>query len=473
MLSNIFKWFTLQEDMTVPRISWFVKQFEPTDFDGIDRMMVAFLHYCSWLCIPAERKYMQTFLQVDGKRAVREYHVRLDMVEGFDYNEPAAFEEAYRVIVATSLQAYDTYLTVDLDGHLFKVDMSAFMTTEKSEATRKVMAENFPKLGEGSDVDDVIDSIQADLGSIQRKYDRKYLDKLDFLTGNAASRGEETLDFLFHTGIPCIDGDIGGAFTRQVWAFTGQPGAGKTRFAMAHFAYRAAVVGKLDVLVDELELSEMEIKNMLVAHHIVYLYGQKIKIPDSLMNKGQLTAEQKRIYEAAKMDLFESGKYGKIMIRTDSLVVEDIQKDIMSIARMNRNFKVWIVDYAGLVESHPLDKYARRLDEYERIAELYKTGKKVVKDANLFMLVLNQFTKEGILAATAGKTIVAGMVQGGQIVERHADYDFYMTMTEEEEIANMCSMSTLKKRGATGFKNIPFTKDLSVSIYRQVKESVS
>ena len=472
-MDEIFKWFTLQEEpQTVVRIFWFAKKYEPKDFEGVNRMLVAFLHYCAKLDLVASRKYLQAFLQVDGKSAVKKHKVRVDTLEGFNYDEPAAFEEAYKIIVSVTLQTYDMYCQVDLEDRAFKVDMSSFMTKEKSEAVRRLMANNFPKLSSGDDVDDVMDELQYRIGVVRDKYDIDYIDELDYYSGQTSTKESGSFEFLFKTGIPCIDGDIGGMFTRMLWSFTGQPGAGKTRLITAHFVYRCAVVGKFDVLFDELELTKMEIDNMLIAHHIVYLYGGKIKIPDSVMNKGEMTSEQKAIYEAAKIDLFESGKYGRITVREKELVIEDMYKEVISYRKYNKNFKLWVVDYVGLVESKPKDKYAKHLEEFERIAIAYKTGKKLAKRANIGVLFVNQFNEKGVEAAEAGKTIHAGHVQGGQIIQRHSDFDWVMTMTEEEELAGIRSMSTVKKRSAKGFRNRPFSTDLAVSIFKQIKEGI-
>ena len=50
-----------------------------------------------------------------------------------------------------------------------------------------------------------------------------------------------------------------------------------------------------------------------------------------------------------------------------------------------------------------------------------------------------------------------------------SDYDIAMGMTEEQKIANMRTLSTVKVRAAKGFSMIPYIVDLSVSIFRQMK----
>ena len=476
-MNKIFKWFTLDsdEDLTTVRITWFSSRFDADEFDGIDRLLSVFLQYCADLSVIGKRKYFEAFLLTEGKKVIKKYNVRLDTMGNFNYSEPASLEEAYRVISATALNMYNVYVNVDLTEHTFKVDMKSFMEERKVERVQKTMADTFPLLIAGEDIDDAIGNLQYNLSKISSTYDTDHLHKLDFMTGRQSTKnGTNVMRFLFKTGIPCIDGDAGGMYSKQVWSFTAQPGSGKTRFAAVHFAYQAAVIYKLDVLFDELELTAAEVKNMLIAHHIINLYDGKVKIPDSLINKDNLSEEQRHYVESARIDLFESnGKYGSITIRDEQLIVEKMEKDAYTYLKHNPKTQLWIIDYAGLMKSKPEERFARRLDEYEIITEGYKTAKDVAKFADIGVLILNQFNEKGIQAAYAGKKIMPGHVQAGQIVQRHSDYDLAMCMTEEQEIANMRTLSNVKRRSARGFQNVPFSTDLSVSIFRQLRQDAT
>lgn len=470
-MKEIFKWFTLPSDnISLVQMTWFVNNFEISDFIGVDKLLFAFLEYCSELDIPAYKQYLEAFLKTEGKKVIKKNTIKLDTMENFSYDEPASFEEAVRVIFQAALASYDVYCSVDLADRTFKVDMRAFMETQKVERLQRCMAETFPKITNGDDVNELLADMQYQLENIETKFSLTKLQQLDFMSGSTSvSKGKKKKRLLFTTGLPCIDGDIGGMYSQNVVSFTGAPGTGKTRFIMAFFVYRALVVAKIDVLMDELELSEDEFCNMLIAHHIVFLYGGKVKIADRDMNTNNLTPEQQRYYEAAKMDLFESGKYGKLMLRTDELIVENMRKDVLSYLRRNRNTQLWVIDYAGLVKSKPQGKYTKPLVEYEAIAEAYKTVKNVAQVADIGVVMVNQFNDQGVQASYAGKKILPGYVQGGHIIQRHSDYDLAMCMTEEQELSNNRTLSTTKKRGAVGFQNKLLSVDLSVSIFRQVK----
>ncbi len=469
-MKEIFKWFTTEDADS--RIVWFTEQFPYEEFDGIDKLFVLFLGYCASLNIPASKKFLEKFLQTEGKKYIKKYNIKLPTMDNFDYSEPTSLNEAARIIIANTAALYDEYVVGSLDtDDNFKVAMKAFIEKKKSDKVVNVMTQVFPQLSDG-DVTELIDDMQYKLSVVQEIYNPNCLSKLDFLEGRTSSSGTKgrRMRHILNTGIPCIDGDAGGLFSTQVWALTGSPGIGKTRFALAAFAYQAMVGSKVDVLFEELELQKIEVENMLIAYHIIQLYDGKIKIPDSVMNKGLMSPEQEKYYEAARIDLFESGNYGRITIRTDSLIVETLEKNMLNYLRRNRNTQLWITDYAGLAKSKPTEKYAPHKIQFEIIQELYKTTKDIVKEADIGALIINQFGKEGIDAAKSGKIIVAGHVQGGQIIEQHADYDLALCATTEQEAANMCTLSTVKKRAAAGFQFVPFAMDRSVSVFRQLRQ---
>jgi len=467
-MKSIFKWFVYKDAVT--RIEWFVNKFTPEEFEGVDKVLLLFLRYCSRLGIYADRKYLEAYMKTDCKMDVKAFNIKLQGMNNFNYSEPASLEEAFRVIMSSTYETFDQYVSnpVTTEDN-FKVVMDGFLSERKKERLVSVMSDTFSKVSSGDSIDYLLEEMQYQLKVINDSYDRAYLDKLDFLEGrDGSAKQEDLMRHLFNTGIPCIDGDIGGMYSKQVWAFTGSPGSGKTLFACAHMAYRAMIQG-IDVLFDELEMSKAEIRNMLIAIHIPVLFKGTVKIPDTLMNKDQLTVEQRKYYEAAKIDLFESGKYGKISIRTDDLIVETLEDSMLSYLRHNRNTQLWIVDYAGLAKSKPTEKYAPHKNEYEVITELYRTAGSIARTADIGVFIVNQFNREGVTAAELGKKISAGHIQGGQAIERFAYYDLAMTMTVEQELANMAMMSTVKKRGAVGFNNVPFKLDRSISSFMQLE----
>lgn len=470
-MEKVFKWLTTESecDKSLSYIHWFARSFEPVNFEGIDRLMMCYIKYCAYLSIPARRQFFEAYIKVDGKKDIKKYNIKVDSMTAYDYEESSQLEEAYRMLIEAACQAYDRYIEQDLTDRDFKVDMHEYMSTRKSVAIQDTMMKFYPLLMGGNDVTDVNNDMQSALHKLDDIWDLKKLKTIDRFSGDDDD-DEDKLEYLCKTGIPCIDGDIGGVYDHLVYTFTGQPGAGKTRFGAIHFCYKLITEAKCNVAVYNLELSKSQYKNILIAYHIsrVYRNGQyPIKIPDSLMNKKDgMSKQQKAIYEAAKIDLFESGKYGSITF-LDELVVESYEQELIDMKRDNPNLRFVIVDYAGFAKSKPTSKWEARKQRYEIITDVYDISVAIKKMLGLGFLILNQFTDEGITAALAGKKIRSGHVQGGQVIERHSDYDIMMTMTEEQEAADARMLSLAKKRGTAGFGNALIKVDLSISIFRQ------
>lgn len=465
-MERVFKWFTREGGDPRANIytDWFARYFEPKDFDGVDRLLVCFLKYCSKLSVTPRKDILSAYLKVDGKQDIKKYNVRTDTMASLDYRESSQLEEAYQIISGAAQSTFDVYCSVDLTDREFKVDLYDFMSEKRSDRIQQVMMDAYPRLSDGSNIDEVSADLRNSLAELDEVYDTNKIKDVDYTTD-----GEELseMHFLCKTGIPCIDFDIGGIYTRLIVTLNGQPGSGKTRFVSANYIYQVLTVAKKDVLLYALELTPGQMKNMLIAYHIIRVYGGRIKIPDSLMNKkDEMTDEQRQIYESAKIDLFESGKYGKLFIK-EELVVERYRDEAMAIIKKSGNMGLIVVDYAGIAESEPESKWDKKLDNYEIITQVYIITRKILKTVDISSVILNQYNDKGVDAAYAGKPIRSGYVQGGHIVQRHTDYDLSMTFTEEQELAKVRMLSVSKRRGSAGFSNVMFSTDLSVSIFRQ------
>lgn len=469
-MEKIFKWFTIDDDISVVYVMWFAEMFEPEDFIGIDRLFFLFLKFCAFLGVPAKREYLESYLVTDGKTAIKTNGVKLDTMSAYDYKDPTALEEAYRIVGKAALDVYDKWCTVDLSDKTFKVEMFHFLKKQKHDAVQQSIVSFFPKLQDGSDIDEVTDAMQLEIERKCTIYDVNKLDELDFMSGNQKSRrARRPMRKLFETGVPCIDGDAGGMYTQQIYTLNGQPGSGKTRFVMRFFIYMALINGQ-SVIYVSVEMTEEQVMNMLIAIHIMFLYGGQVKIPDRDMNQDNLTSEQRQYYESARIDLFESGKYGKLFFKKSG-PVEKMKKETMNLIKRNRDITLWVIDYMGRLKSEPLSKYDRAKQQYEIITDAYEVVRDVVDTCDVGAVCLNQYNDKGIAAALAGKTIQPGYVEGGHIVQRHTDYDLSMTFTEEQKIAKLRSLSTTKERANAGFRNVMFQTELSVSIFQQVSQT--
>ena len=404
-----------------------------------------------------------SYLKTDGKKDIKKYNIRTDNMTALDYNETSQLEQATRIITDLAVSMYGNYLSEDLNGRDFKVDMYSYMNSKKAERIQETMLSSYTRLNDGSDLEDVSASIRSSLSDIDNIYDTAKIRSIDMQD----SSEEAEMRFQCKTGIPCIDGDIGGVYTRLIYTLTAQPGGGKTRLGEAAFVYNILTEAKEDVLAYSTELTTAQFKNILVAYHIIKIYGERFKIPDSIMNKkSEMSEQQRQIYEAAKIDLFESGKYGKLYVK-ENCVVETLKDEILNTIRVSGNLGHIMIDYMGLAKSVPESKWDKALDQYEIITRAYEIVRDILKSFDMSALCINQFNDKGIDAVYAGRPVRSGYTQGGHIVQRHTDYDMYLTFTEEQRLAGVRGFSCPKARGAKGFENILLSVDLSVSIFRQ------
>lgn len=470
-MKTIMVYFTLENEMTLTYIVWFVESFSSRDFDGLEKLIYLFLEYCSRLGIIAKRKYLEAFLRTDGKSAIYEHNIKLDNMGQFNYADVSGLEQAYRVISSAILTYYDEVVKQDMTDRLFKVDIDTWMNNQKKNLLQKSITDNFPRLQEGDKPDDIMDDMTLSIERIQIAYDPKKLDSLEFLRG---TDGKETSSgksrFICKTGIPAIDGGGGGIYEEDIMTLTGLTGSGKTRLAM-RIAYNAAVLGGQSARVETLELSRTQIENMLVAMHIITLFRGEVKIPDSAMTKGELSEAQLKYYYAAKEDLFNNPKYGKFYIYDDKFEVDLFYKKAKTWLRLHKDVKLWFIDYAGNVKLSPL--YGRYLDKAGQIEILYETIRDLGKLTGAAYFVLNQYNREGAEKAKAGKKIDQGDIQGGQTVHKWTTFNIYTTQTPEQLAANRLNMSCDKARFAKYFSNVPFEIDLSISRFTQLKKEVT
>ena len=184
-MNIIFKYFTLQDDLnTKARIVWFAESFAARDFSGIEKVAYLYLEFCAKRDIVAKRGSLNEFLRTDCKRLVLENNIKLDNMNQYDYTDPAALEEATRVISAAMIQFYDSAVQTDIDTVEFNVAMNTWMQNQKSKLLRQTITVNFLRVTQGESVDDVAADLLTDLRNIITNYSEKKLNELDVLTNN-------------------------------------------------------------------------------------------------------------------------------------------------------------------------------------------------------------------------------------------------------------------------------------------------
>lgn len=471
-MKRVFKFFTEGENASLYS-SWFISSFPIKHFAEMDKMMYLFLDYASKLGIPASMKYLRAFLKTDAKRLMFEHNIKINEIGVADFNDPAQLEEGFRVMAVALQQYYEVLVTAeDFSSTLsdFKVAVREFLIGKKKELLTKLIMDSYSSLN-SEEIDDIFGRIGYDIEEISDTYSDEKIGDLDFLLNNRLDEGKAgSMTKVCPTEVPCIDGDVGGIFERMIFTYTGLAGSGKSRFASHYFTYIPAVLFGVDVRYDSLELSEGQIENILIAIHIINIWKGKIKIPDSVINKGELDDDAMKYYNAARQDLFNNPKYGKIYINDKPLVVEKFYSSARQFLSFHKNVKVWNIDYAGMAISQPQSRYASKLNtKADIIAKLYNDVRRVANLTGCAFMMLNQYNREGAEKAKAGKTIDQGDIQGGQTVHQFTDYNIYSVQTPEQKAASLLDMTADKVRGAKGFSRVLFTTDLSVSKFEQMK----
>lgn len=466
-MRRVFKWLTVDGDdpKVQTYVNWFGENFEPNNFSGVDRLLACFIKYCSNLGVVPRKEFLDAYLAVDGMKDVKRFNIKTDTMTSYDYKQASQLMEAFSIISDLAKTTYTDYVSENLEGRDFKVDMHSYMSTMKSKSIQDALMETYPKLTDGSDITEASEDLVGRLSEINDTYDTNRIKTVDFAPSGRNS-ARDKMRFIAKTGIPAIDDDYGGIMSKSIYTFNSQPKSGKTRFALCNFAYPVMEAGE-DVIFYETELSQSQVENILIAYHIVRIYKGRFKIPDSVMNKWDtMTDEQKQIYESARIDLFESGRYGKFYFMKP-FVVEKAFDQISAISKVCNKLGLVVFDYMGLAKSEPLNKWEKRKEEYQIITDGYKVAGDIKELFDCAICCVNQYNDKGVDAAYAGKEIRPGMVQGGHIVQRHTDYDINMTYTQEQKLCGVRSLNAGLVRGAAGFNDVLLSVDIAVSIFKQ------
>ena len=463
-MNSVFKWFTTDKGQVY--LDWFVSRMLPTDFMGIERFFYCYARFCSRLRVNPD-KCLSAYLKVDAISDIRNENIKLETQSALDYREATQLTEALEIIGNVAHTTLHQYLEENLDSREFKTDAYEFLDKIKKQQIQDSMLETFQGLSTG-EVSVVVSEHLNRLREIETRLDGNSLSNIDLLPD---SQNGDKMVFIAKTGIPCIDGDIGGIYAPLIYTLNAQSGGGKTRLGLVHFALPVLKAGK-DVIFYETELTRGQTENILIAHYIAQLYKGKVKIPDTLMNKyDEMSPEQQHIYEAAKEDLFNNPKYGKFIFM-DKCIVERLADEVYLKFRASKNVGLLVIDYLGYVRSIPTNKYERPKEKPQIIAETYEIVRTLTKDLKIPALCINQFNESGSEAAFAGKPIRQGMIQGGQVATQFSDYDLNMTFTAEQKLAKVRSLSTATKtRGSEGFGDVLFNVDMSISAFRQVNNN--
>lgn len=441
---------------------WFVDSFPSAEFSGDELMFWHFLDYCARLSVPAKQKYLDVWLSIDALKLMLSENIKVPGCETINFTDPVAVETAFRTTCDVLRDDFTTLLSMDIDVEDFPVDMSRFINTRKGERLVACMTKSFNIMNDTDDATKAAEYCSAELNMIELIYDETILEDLEDEVRYQVDDNLKITDW----GLPAVDNDSHGIFGGQCVGIEAQPGAGKTRLAIGHLAYNAAVYNHKDVLYWSFEQDVGELKAMLIARHVHTLFN--LTIADELIFHNLVPEDLKQYVEAARIDLFESGKYGKLVLLCEVPYVESFIKRLRTLNQLKGPFDLIIMDYMGLMESNATGYSSYSRDRYLIIADAYKYSKRYARKTKKGVVCVGQFNDNGIRAGEADKKILTDMAQGGIAVYRNTDYNIAISYTDEMEARQQRRISQPKKRSTVGFGTFMTNTLLGCCVYQQV-----
>ena len=457
MLHSIFSYFIARSDgldaKRLGYLSWFALQFPQEEFRQEEAIFRHFIEYCAKLSVPLKQKYFEVYMRTELKRFLIESKTKISGTETLSYEEPNSLETALVTTKEVMLANFRELEGTEVSLEDFPVDVDRFMKERLDARTVEVLGRTFDIISQSGDPGGGAGWAREQLAALSDVYDEAAVEEIT--DGAAVSQSMEPL---VDTGIPAIDNDLVALCRTQLLDISAPPGAGKTRFALGVFAHRAAMKG-LNVLYFTLEQSKAEAEAMLTARHVLHMFGDIIS--DKMITTSCVPVELLPKVETARIDLFESGKYGKIGIQETDLYLEDFIEKIKTQDRVNGPYDLIIIDHMSLLQSNP-PKYGRALDDYKIVAKGYRLFKRYVRKHKKGGISVNQFNPDKEIDATMGA--------GGIEAYRSTDANITITYTETMAAQGLRRISLPKSRSSAGFGSIMLTTRLGCCYWEQQRK---
>ena len=424
--------------------AWFCDTFPVTEFRNEEYILRSFMEYCLKLSVDLNYKYLGAYLDMNLIPILTKEHIHVSGTESLSYDDPFGLATAKDT---TKTVILDMFKEMEEDEDTlddFKVCADVFMTRRLNERLTEVLNRTFEITTTDTNMA-ACDYAYDAISELKFIYDKDSLEELD---ERRILKDESEL--LTDCDLEFINRDIGGLYATQLGGIEAQPGTGKSRFAQCSWAYRAATEYHRDVLFIALEQSVPEIESIWVAHHVFKLFGDQID--SKLIYRNKVPAEMVDKVRTARIDLFESGKYGKLHAVEKVLYLESMISTITTLDTMRGPFDIIIIDYMGLIEQeYTTDKYIIRLQDYQIIGRAYRWFKRYLRKTRKGGIAVAQLNAIGEEAGKSDKEIGTNMAQGGMEVYRNTDWNIAITMTPEMKMQQKRRFSQPKVRDSAGF----------------------
>lgn len=463
-MNTLFRHFIGRGDDDYKRLSygaWFISTVPITEFTSDEQLFWKYIEYSDKLGAPLRRKYFELWLHTELRGVLRETNARVPGCEALSYDEPTSFETAIRTTTKIMLDNFTILETAESDIDDFRIDVAVFFTKKKQERLTEALSDTYTKLSDTDDSNIAADYALDAINNINEIYNPDKLDDLD----TKLTHEEDDMEFISDSGLQAIDKDSDGLHRTQLFGIEAQPGTGKTRFAAGTYGYRAATLYHHNVLFITLEQTRHEIESLWIARHVFEMFN--VQVSDKMIRKGSYPEEVASQVEAAKYDLFDSGKYGKLIAIEETFYNDTFVNRLRNLDRLKGPFDLIIIDYMGLIKS-PTGPYKKEQALGDRISMAYELFKAYVRNNRKAGIAIGQFNREGIEAGEADKAITTDMAQGGIAVYRHTDYNIAMSRTAQMKAMQRCRFSQPKVRGSAGFGTFLSDTRLGFCWFKQI-----
>lgn len=471
MVDKIFGYFLRKpdddEDSVHKRIAfakWFCSAIPEAEFTGADRVFYHFSNELQKLGLPLERDNFFDLAHTFLRPYLIKHSLKIPGTESFSYQDPTQIRPIVEAAMEVLNAEFDLIEVGDYSIENFPVEAKLLFNARREKRLMDMFLTgsqlmHTPEKGVGGTTG-ALEYVSNEIARIKVIYDDEKLKDIGVFLDESGGQMSFVSDF----GLKTIDDDCGGGlYTKQLFSIEGGPGSGKTKFAVAHCMYRAAVMHMRNVLYFAIEQSVEEIKALLISHHLFQMYN--IRVADSWILKNLIEDDDvKKKVEAARYDLFESGNYGVMHIVSGPLLLNDMADRMDVLDTLFGPFAMIVVDYMFML-SYQYVREIGFLDTTEVVRRGYRNFKAYLLRKNKTGIGVNQFNRDGVEASRADKDIDETMGAGGAEVYRSTDYNIAITASKAMEAQKKRRLQNPKKRGTAGYGSILCSVALDVSYY--------
>lgn len=332
---------------------------------------------------------------------------------------------------------------------------------------------------------DVKNYIKTSLAAIEAKYDRQEQGGTSEIDSYSALRdildnASQTYRRVTNTGIEPIDEAFSDLHATQLLTITGNPGAGKSRLA-SRIVYRARVLDKRNCYIWSGELGKFELIAIQLAQHCWFRYGVYIddkmiklyydpdknrkEIPEDL----KLTESDIEVLKNAELD-FASPTYGKLVIETDTLFVEDFEAKMLFLKK-KADLDLFVIDYLLLLSSNGNNPYKRSFNKTEMLEYFMDKAKKCAKSQSMLGIVLNQLDKGSIKSILAGNNADTTASKYSSAPIDFADFNILISSNEALYAARKVKLHCPKVRSGRRYKAFIANENAGVCDYQYLQDN--